>query len=274
MQTAIDEQQRCAFPAHQLFPAAENAGPQFEEQGWALMRAFASPSELVRLRSEALSLLGEKDRDPKVLTYSEGAEAGGRLVRLERIWHCLPALSDTDLGERLATVASGLLRAPVALFKDKLNMRYPASPGYAPHQDVAAGWLEFGNRFVTLCLLLDRSSTRTGGFQVAPGRHRQGLLANEAGRMSNGAFEALGPAPIAASAGDLLVFDGLAPHRTLANRSRRTTLHLLFTFVADGVPGARESYYRKKIANFTVSDDNTLRFRVFAFEPPSAAAAA
>lgn len=237
------------------------------ETGWALLSGFSSLEEATALQHDIATLAAAPDDNPECM-YFFGTAASGerRLTRIERIWEALPSLRETGLGERIVARAEAYLGEPVVLFKDKLNIRYAGSAGYAPHQDSAAGWEDFAAHFVSIGVFLGRSDPLHGGFEVVDGAHRSGRFANEKGRMSDADFEALGPKAVRADLGDAILLDSEAPHRTLRNDSSADSLHLLFTFAPAQADGIRDLYYTKKAASFAHGrEDNRFEFRVFAF---------
>jgi hypothetical protein len=235
--------------------------------GWALLAGFLSRDEAAALQRDVAALAAAPDNNLECM-YFFGTDASGerRLTRIERIWEALPTLLETGLGERISARAEAYLGEPVVLFKDKLNIRYSGSAGYAPHQDSAAGWEDFAAQFVSIGVFLGRSDPFHGGFEVVDGAHRSGRFANEKGRMSDADFEALGPEAVRANLGDAILLDSEAPHRTLRNDSSTDSLHLLFTFAPARAGGIRDLYYEKKAASFAQGrKSNRFEFRVFAF---------
>ncbi len=237
------------------------------EAGWALLPGFLSREEAVALQRDVAALAAVPgDNLECMYFYGTDASDERRLTRIERIWEALPSLLETRLGERIVSRAEAYLGEPVVLFKDKLNIRYAGSAGYAPHQDSAAGWEHFAAHFVSIGVFLGRSDPFHGGFEVVDRAHRSGRFANEKGRMSDADFEALGPKAVCADLGDAILLDSEAPHRTCLNDSSTDSLHLLFTFAPARAGGIRDLYYAKKAASFTDGrEGNRFEFRVFAF---------
>jgi ectoine hydroxylase-related dioxygenase (phytanoyl-CoA dioxygenase family) len=246
------------------YPLAHQYGETFQRTGWALVPDYLDSRDRAALREEIErvqieTLAGRSN----ALPYYESDAEDSRLVRIEGFWEEVPSLMNGPLGKRLADLAGELLACQAKLFKDKINFRYPGAPGYAPHQDTAAGWLDFGSRFVSICLFLEATGSASGGFEMASGAHRQGRFRNEIGRMFDADFEALEIAAIEAPPGSALVIDGEAPHRTVANRTERTSSHLIVSFVASERADPRADYYGAKRLSFENRSGGGLRFKVF-----------
>ncbi len=241
---------------------------QFEERGWTLIEGFLGSPDAARLKDELGFLLQNPQLFPECMYYLERDSADNkRVTRIEKIWEYLPILHETAIARTLASYAEKLLGCPACLFKDKLNIRFANGAGYAPHQDSAAGWDKFANRFVSFGFFLGASNPYFGGFEIVSSIHKNGRLPNEKGKMTDEDFEKLVPIQLDAKLGDVLVLDSEAPHRTLKNRSEEDILHLLFTFGPSTAEGAREKYYQEKRESFGRNrDKNLYEFRVFSFQ--------
>ena len=235
--------------------------------GWNLVQNFASVKELELLRNDLAEVTSAPAKYEQSIYYYEVSSANEKkLNRIERIWEAIPTLTHTSFGRRIVAVAESYFEGPVVLFKDKLNIRYAGSNGYAPHQDSAAGWDEFADRFISIGLFLAQSDRQRGGFEVVNGHHNSGRFPNDKGQMTNDLFESLGPLAIVANSGDALLLDSEAPHRTLTNGSVEDSWHLLFTFASARFGEIRNKYYNKKAQSFNKGrEGNRVEFRVFAF---------
>jgi ectoine hydroxylase-related dioxygenase (phytanoyl-CoA dioxygenase family) len=237
------------------------------EAGWALFCNYLSDLELHDLQQDVISLIARPaDHKHSAYFFETSSEDDRRLTRVERIWESLSTLHNTSLGEKLLSTAQDYLAEPAILFKDKVNIRYSGTNGYAPHQDSAAGWFEFSNRFVSLGVFLSHSNRMRGGFEVASHVHRLGHFDNLQGRMRDEDFKLMNPQSVEANPGDLILLDSETPHRTVTNTSGHDIFHLLFTFANARTPGVRDAYYTKKLNCFARGQiENNFEFRVFAF---------
>lgn len=238
------------------------------EHGWALLKNYFSAKEADAVTSDIRRLIqSPSNYEPCMFFYGTDANEDRRLTRIERLWEALPSLRATGLGARIVKDASTFLDGDAVLFKDKVNIRYAKSSGYAPHQDSAAGWEEFADRFVSFGLFLHPSDPFRGGFEVASNAHKVGRFSNSSGKMTEDDFLKLNPLQLTAQRGDVIVLDSEAPHKTLDNQSEEDSFHLLFTF-ARAMPGAaiRNAYYDKKEDSFSSSKKgNEYEFRMFKF---------
>lgn len=216
---------------------------EFRTRGWALLPSYVDAPSRMALREEAQALIADPGAQAECQYYMDRfADGDVRLARVEAISGALPTLATSGLLDLLAQDAEAFLEGPVVLFKDKLNIRYPRSPGYAPHQD-AARWSAFGPAFVSFGVFLDASEPDRGGFSFARYDLNAGLEATQTGDFDDARFAALPRQDIVAQAGDILAIDGRAPHCTTENASGDAVLHLLLTFVRGTDAGVRAAYY-------------------------------
>ncbi|MEP5732075.1 MAG: phytanoyl-CoA dioxygenase family protein [Sulfitobacter sp.] len=234
---------------------------QFQTTGWTLAPQYIPADALPILRSEAEKLsLSTGAQDTCQYYVDQWGTGETRLARIERIVEHLPIFHSCGLAKQLAQDAALLLNGPVVAFKDKLNIRYPNSAGYAPHQD-AARWHRFGPRFVSFGLFLSGSTPDQGGFSFADYDLDQGLKATRTGDFDAVSFEQLPRHDVIASAGDVLIIDGAVPHCTTQNLTGGRVLHVLITFVLGTDKSLRDAYYASQESAFEqVREGNVFTF--------------
>jgi hypothetical protein len=211
-------------------------------QGWALVPGYLDAAEVAALATAAARLAGAAAFPPDCRAFFDRRDNGEmRLARLERVAEALPPLQGA-LGARLAADAARCFDGPAVPFKDKLNLRYPGSAGYAPHQD-AARWDRFARAFLSFGLFLSPSDRMRGGFEIALSAGPVGRMAERRGDLIAADYDRLPKRALAAAPGDALLIDGDVPHRTTANASSETILHLLVTFARSDDTRLRQAYY-------------------------------
>lgn len=226
-----------------MIPVADIPVAEVRSRGWAHVPGYVDPGKMAEIADAAGLLAASPGAHPGCLYYLDALPEGGtRLARLEGVADALPFGA---LLAQMAEDAAQCLGAPVVAFKDKLNIRYPRSPGYAPHQD-AARWEAFGARFLSIGLFLGPSGPDRGGFEFA-----QGPVARQGDDLDSDQFHALSRTAVEAQPGDALFIEGMVAHRTLENTSDDRVLHLLITFATGADPDAREAYYADQRARFS-----------------------
>lgn len=236
-----------SFPETHLTVGAVD---QLRQRGWVHVPGYLSVAQLSDLRAEAQAAASDAPANPACAYFYDRLGAGpDRLARIEGLAAALPSVLSGPIGRRMQQDAARCLDAPVQPFKEKLNLRYPGSPGYAPHQD-AARWDRHGSRFLSFGLFLAPSDAERGGFEMVTQGGPWGRLQNDRGDLDEAAYLALPRVEVKARPGDALILDGDVPHRTTDNRSGDTILHVLFTYVSGAAPGARDRYYADQRQDF------------------------
>lgn len=218
--------------------------------GWALVPDYLSGPELAALQKEARALVDAAPSQPGCSYFFDRFSSGEhRLARVERIADAMASVREGPLGRRMQMDAERCFGTAAAPFKEKMNIRYPDSPGYAPHQD-AARWDRYGSRFLSFGLFLSPSDASRGGFEISTQPAPSGRLANSRGDLDASLYAALPRAELRANPGDALLIDGDVPHCTTANQSGDAILHLLFTYVSGTDTSARAAYYASQDKDF------------------------
>lgn len=179
---------------------------------------------------------------------------------------------DASPVERLV---AGLCGEPVALYKDKINYKFPGSGGYVPHQD---GYQTLGvpkyvspsqRGLITFVVMvaIDDATVANGCPHVAPrmwarksgwlpSRHACEYASNDTkvvGGSGDGATdEDMGPfVPIELAAGDVLVYDNFMPHMSGPNLSEgpRRALFAIYYGRRSTPRDLRTEYYVSEALN-------------------------
>ena len=137
-----------------------------------------------------------------------------------------------------------------ALYKEKINYKYPGGGGYAAHQDAPA--YEFVKSHTTCLISIDAATVENGCLYFSPGRHREGLIALDAdGCIAPEIAENMDWVAAPTQPGDILVFSSYIPHKSGANRSNlpRRIIYAVYNNLSDG--DWREKYYEDKREAFS-----------------------
>ncbi len=163
----------------------------------------------------------------------------------------------------LRLTAEQLMGEGLTLFKDKLNFKLPGGDGFAPHQDVQAGWDAWGSIHLTAMVAIDHATRSNGCLEVVPGRHREGLL----GPMHEPLGElGLRFQPLEAAPGDTIFFDSFVPHRSGPNDSSQPRRILYITYGLSREGDRRQEYFVAKRKSYPPDCEReagqTYRYRV------------
>ena len=175
-------------------------------------------------------------------------EPGRRIIqRIENFCPFHPGFDELVRDGALSRWAAALMGGPVVLFKDKINFKAPGGPGFKAHQDQQAGWSRYAPLFLTALVSIDPATLENGCLEMAPGRHREGLIGEEWNPLDETGL-ALVPTPT--EPGDVVFFDSYAPHASKPNFTAlpRRILYLTYNLAAHG--DHRDRYYAEKHAAY------------------------
>lgn len=188
-----------------------------------------------------------------MMYFEQSARGGSRLLsRIENFVDHVPGFS-TLVGDRVVERwVEGLVGEPVTLFKDKVNIKWPGSDGFRPHQD-AHVWEDLYpglTGHLTVALAVDRATPENGCLEFAPGCHTTGLLGTRLEEIPAPVADRIPWVSVPLEAGDAVIFGSYAPHRSGPNTSgrRRRMLFLTYNIAREGDLRAR--YFADKRRNY------------------------
>ena len=148
---------------------------------------------------------------------------------------------------------------PATLFKDKINYKGPGGGSFLAHQDATAYATDkLASTHISASVAIDPATLENGPLEVAPGRHREGVLPHDAGVIAADAEAAMAFVPALLQPGDVLLFDSFLPHRSAPNTtaSWRRSAYLTFNRAAEG--DLHAAYYAKKREAFAQGTAGTI----------------
>ena len=228
--------------------AAERA--LMDRDGYLVVPGFFNAQETTDLLRWTESLEQAPERPGQHWVYHEDSltEPGRRVIqRIENFCPYHGGFDDMVRRGSLLRWTAALMGGPVALFKDKINFKMPGGPGFKAHQDQQAGWTVYAPLFLTALVTIDAATLENGCLEMAPARHREGLIGEEWNPLDETGL-ALHSVPTAP--GDVIFFDSFAPHASKANFTDkpRRILYLTYNLASDG--DRRAQYYADKHAAF------------------------
>ena len=228
--------------------AAESA--RMARDGYVVVPGFFGVSEVSELLRWTAGLQARPEQRGRHWVYHEDSLTEPERRVIQRIENFCPFHRGFDDLIRFGAIArwtAGLMGGPVVLFKDKINFKMPGGPGFKAHQDQQAGWSRYAPIFVTAMVTLDAATLENGCLEMAPNRHREGLLGEEWKALEETGLE-LRAVPTAP--GDVIFFDSFAPHASKPNFTDRPRRILYLTYNLASSGDHRDRYYADKRAAF------------------------
>ena len=209
----------------------------YRRDGFFVARDVLPRDEIEALRAEEERLWSEAAIDlGRAGVFWRRHETLGRVAdRLDPVCTISKPFAAVAKDARMRAIASCVLGASSAFFKDKLITKPPGTHGYTLHFDYAY-WTDLGvpsDEFVTLSLALDASDEANGGVELFAGLQAKALAPSR-----EDPFD-LDPASVVGmksrvpelTPGDVLVFHSRVPHRSAPNRSDRSRRTYLATYM-------------------------------------------
>lgn len=186
------------------------------------------------------------------LHHFEATEHGPVLARSEDFDPHHAGLSTFMRTGTIPKLLAALFGEAAVLFKEKINFKAPGGGGFAPHQDSTA--YRFAERHISVMVPLDEATIESGCLWFAD-TNVTSILPNTDGRIDPDWVAAHEWTPVEVSPGDLVAFDGLAPHRSETNHSDRSrrVMYLTYNRASDG--DHRDRYYADKRAELDAAGD-------------------
>jgi ectoine hydroxylase-related dioxygenase (phytanoyl-CoA dioxygenase family) len=220
----------------------------FRETGYFVVRKLFSAGEMDAMAAWADELQNWPEVPGKHMMYFEkSAKDHGRILnRLENFLPYHEPFRRLCLGERMAGMVTELFGEPAVLFKDKINFKMPGGDGFAPHQDVQAGWSCYASIHITALVSIDPATKENGCLEMAARFHDQGLIGDEWTPLSEQDTADMEFVSVETEPGDAVFFDSFAPHKSAPNLTDRARRVLYITYNPASEGDHLRQYYQDK----------------------------
>ncbi len=225
----------------------------FRRDGFVIVRGVLGPDEAARVRRWVDEVQTYPEVKGKYMVYHEESISRPGARVLDRTENFVPyhdGLAGLVNSPALLGRVSELFGAPAILFKEKINYKLPDGRGFAPHQDMQAGWGKYASLFVTALVAVDPATADNGCLELVAGQHQRGLIGDKWRPLEGEKLMEMEFVPCILEPGDMVFFDSFAPHRSAPNRSSlpRRALYVTYNRLREG--DHRIRYYADKRKNF------------------------
>jgi len=173
------------------------------------------------------------------------------LCRIENFTQYNPGLEFLLNGDKLMDMSTDLFGERSVMYKEKVNYKLPGGDGFAPHQDVAAGWWMYKQSLHLSCLVsIDPATAENGCLEVVAGKHMDGMLSDDWKEIPESTVKSMQWDLVPTEPGDVLFFDSYVPHRSAPNNTNKSRRVLYVTYAKRSEGDFRERYYADKRASF------------------------
>jgi hypothetical protein len=253
MPSSFSAIERASVPGQSTLRLDDVQRRRFERDGFLHLPGFFDARQVAETAAWTDALAALPEAPGQHWVYREESRIPGAGKVLQRIENFFPyhagfrRLMSTG---PLVEAAGELLGDAAVLFKDKINFKLAGGDGFKPHQDQQAGWSVYAPYFITALVGIDATTLENGCLEIAPGRHKEGLIGAEWRPLEESELPRADYRPVPTGPGDVIFFDSFTPHASepnLTDASRRV-LYLTYNRAASG--DQRERYYADKHRNF------------------------
>ncbi len=213
----------------------------WHDHGWVVFRGALGDGEVAEIDGAAREV--ESWAGEPGLAHFEETATGTRIARSEDFDPHQPALRRLMRDSVITDTLTDLLGEPPVLFKEKINYKHPGGGGFAPHQDITA--YPQIRSCVSVMVPLDPATPDNGCLWFSRDHPRQ-VLAHQRGTIDAEWCRRAEWVPAVVEPGDVVFFDGLAPHRSDTNTTTRARRALYLTYNRASEGDHREAYYADK----------------------------
>ena len=225
---------------------------QFHRDGFLVVRGMYNDEEMKEISQWTQEVATSPEKPGHYMMYFESSKQdGSRIIsRIEDFVSFHVGFARLITRRRMQQAVSDLFGEPAVLFKDKINFKLPGGDGFKEHQDVQAGWDDYGKLHITAMIAIDETNAENGSVEMIPGMHKQGLLGKMWAPLTDEDTANASYQPVHCKPGDAVFFDSYAPHRSLPNKTdqSRRVLYITFNGASDG--DKRAQYYADKRKNY------------------------
>lgn len=232
----------------------EEQKKHWTQQGYIVIKDFISSSVRDALGKWCDELTSWPETPGKWMKYFEINQLSERqLCRMEYFIDYHSGMRELATGQSTIQLVSELMGEPAAIFKEKINYKFPNAGGFKPHQDAPA-FISFNQKYhITMMIAVDNCTLENGCLQVVAGGANQPIILSQEndGSINKELANQFDWTPIECQTGDVILFDSYLPHYSEPNRSKgaRRALFITFNKLSEG-GFMRKAYYQDKREKF------------------------
>ena len=225
---------------------------QFHRDGFLVVRGMYNADEMREISRWTEEVATSPEKPGHYMMYFESSKQdGSRIIsRIEDFVSFHEGFARLITRRRMQQAVSELFGESAVLFKDKINFKLPGGDGFKEHQDVQAGWDDYGILHITAMIAIDETNAENGSVEMIPGMHKKGLLGKMWAPLTDEDTANASYQPVHCKPGDAVFFDSYAPHRSLPNKTDQSRRVLYITFNGAGDGDKRAQYYADKRKNY------------------------
>ncbi|WP_127125742.1 phytanoyl-CoA dioxygenase family protein [Pseudoflavitalea rhizosphaerae] len=201
----------------------------YDRDGFFVLRNVFTEVEMELLKQEIKRLCRQ---NPELITFENAVDGSNRKVmhKISNFLECSPVLMGTAQSSFFLSVVSALFGEEAILCTDKINFKQPGGRGFLPHQDMSGIWQKYMSNIISIFISCENATIENGCLEIAPGEHKKGIMSDYMQPIEVQAAQALAFDKLETVPGDVIFFDGFAPHQSSPNFSTKGRTAILFTY--------------------------------------------
>ena len=223
----------------------------FHNNGFLIIRGFYDQNEIKEIRNWVYDYADRKPDEwesGKEMAYFETSKNDGTriLARIENFLEFHGGFKNLVNSKKLTDCVESLLGKKAVLFKEKINFKKPGGGGFKPHQDQISRWETYAQDFLNILISTDDSNIENGCIELTPGFYKKELLGPLDSPIPEKWLNQMEFKPFPLDKGDIVFFDGYAPHQSQDNKSlnSRSNVYLTYNSISQG--DQRKKYFTRK----------------------------
>lgn len=218
----------------------------YKINGFVIIKNFFDKHLINKIKKQVLKNIKYKHNE---FFYYEKNK--NKLRRIEKISDFSNSAKKLIQSKKIFKLIDNIQKSKNALFKDKLNFKYPNGGGYLPHIDghfywinknnkIEKGWKKYSNKFLNLVIPLEATNKSNGCLYVAKKDDTEKLgnnwnsitkrLINNSPNIKKKDIKKFVFFPTILNAGDILLFDWKCAHYSKKNNSKKSRMIFYSTY--------------------------------------------
>lgn len=232
---------------------------RFKENGLLIKKGLFSEEEILSFQEETLKLWeNQKDINSYNLRIGLRKNDKGEVVfeRLDPVADISELFNSLNSDERIVSIIEKLIEEKCQIMKEKLIYKWPGTSGYGAHRDITyfnSSGCQKGEELISAAIALDDINEDNGAIKFYPKlRYTELKSPKEEDRdLDEEELKSYQEFMPNVKAGDVIFFDGLVPHLSDFNRSKRNRRVYMITYIPKRYENGRKKYYENRLKEQT-----------------------
>lgn len=231
----------------------------FKKKGFFIKKNFFTKKEISKFYNAINSIYKKKNINKNILRYFEPSIFNKNkeiLIRAENFFKKDRVITELIYNKKINYYLKKLFNEKPILFKEKINFKPPGCRGELLHQDSQAGWNKFTDRFINVLISIEKSDVSNGCLQFdISGNNCSKLIKKKMSPLKLLELKKPKLENFEMMEGDVIFFNNYIPHKSLANKSKKSRMQVYLTYNAFSDGNFREEYFRQKRVSFPPNNE-------------------